>query len=167
VTLTDYLRRGAAKPKKMRVNVWGSNDSSPGLRVLERSEGLLKDADDFLGAAKDLLITGRWAKVCFNCQQAAELALKAALNALGLEIRGHDLSLLLGELARYEPEISRLSEDARRLDQYYIATRYANVFYSGSAMEHYTQTQANEAVRQAEGIFEACRRYVAKRKAQS
>jgi len=133
---------------------------------LERSESLLKDADDFLGAARDLLATGRWAKVCFNCQQAAELALKAALNALGLEIRGHDLSLLLGELASYEPDLKPFSDTARRLDQYYIPTRYANAFYSGSAMEHYTQAQANEAVEQAQSILEACRRVVAKRKAQ-
>jgi HEPN domain-containing protein len=135
-------------------------------RALERTEGLLKDADDFLGAARDLLATGRWAKVCFNCQQAAEIALKAALNALGLEMRGHDLSLLLSELASYEPDVKRFSDDARRLDQYYIPTRYANAFYSGSAMEHYTQAQANEAVEQAQSILEACRRVVAKRKAQ-
>jgi HEPN domain-containing protein len=133
---------------------------------LERAESLLKDADDFLGAARDLLATGRWAKVCFNCQQAAELALKAALNALGLEIRGHDLSLLLGELSSHEPEVKRFLDDARRLDQYYIPTRYANAFYSGSAMEHYTQAQANEGVEKAQSILEACRRVVAKRKAQ-
>jgi len=134
---------------------------------LERSESLLKDADDFLGAAKDLFATGRWAKVCFNCQQAAELALKAALNSLGLEIKGHDLSLILSELANYEPDVKALSDIAKRLDQYYIPTRYANAFHSGSAMEHFTQAQANEAVQQAESILEACRRIVAKRKAQS
>ena len=134
---------------------------------MERSESLLKDADDFLGAAKDLFATGRWAKVCFNCQQAAELALKAALNSLGLEIKGHDLSLILSELANYEPDVKALSDIAKRLDQYYIPTRYANAFHSGSAMEHFTQAQANEAVQQAESILEACRRIVAKRKAQS
>jgi len=134
---------------------------------LERSEDLLKDADDSLGAAKDLLACGRWAKVCFHSQQATELALKAALNALGLEVKGHDLSLLLSELARYEPKIEAFSDDAKKLDQYYIPTRYANAFYSGSAMEHYTQGQANEAVREAERILEACKRIVAKRKAES
>jgi len=133
---------------------------------LERSEGLLKDADDFLGAARDLLATGRWAKVCFNSQQAAELAFKAALNALGLEIKGHDLFLLASELGEYEPSIRALYDVAKRLDQYYIPTRYANAFHSGSAMEHFTQAQANEAVRQAERILEACRTIVAKRKAQ-
>jgi len=133
---------------------------------LERSESLLKDADDFLGAARDLLATGRWAKVCFNSQQAAELALKAALNALGLEIKGHDLFLLASELGNYEPSIRDLHDVAKRLDQYYIPTRYANAFHSGSAMEHFTQAQAKEAVQQAERILEACKAIVAKRKAQ-
>jgi len=133
---------------------------------LERSQSLLKDADDFLGAARDLFATGRWAKVCFNCQQAAELALKAALNSLGLEIKGHDVSLLLGELTSHEPDVEPLSDIAKRLDQYYIPTRYANAFHSGSAMEHFTQAQANEAINQAEMLLEACRRIVAKRKAQ-
>ena len=134
---------------------------------MDRSEDLLKDADDSLGAAKDLLISGRWAKVCFHSQQAAELALKAALNSLGLEVKGHDASLLLDQLEEYEPEIKVLSDTARRLDQYYIPTRYANAFHSGSAMDHYTQAQANEAVRQAQSILEACKRIVAKRKTQS
>jgi len=40
---------------------------------------LLIDAEDFLGVANDLLEKGRWSKVCFNAQQAAELALKALL----------------------------------------------------------------------------------------
>jgi len=137
------------------------------MRGLDRSEDLLKDADDSLGAAKDLLISGRWAKVCFHSQQAAELALKAALNSLGLEVKGHDASLLLDQLEEYEPEIKVLSDTARRLDQYYIPTRYANAFHSGSAMDHYTQAQANEAVRQAQSILEACKRIVAKRKTQS
>jgi len=134
---------------------------------LERSEDLLKDADDSLGAAKDLLVSGRWAKVCFHSQQAAELALKAALNALGLEVKGHDVSLLLDQLAEYEPETKALSDIAKKLDQYYIPTRYANAFHSGSAMEHYTQSQASDALHEAERIMEACKDIVAKRKAQS
>lgn len=58
---------------------------------MRRAEDLLDDAQDFIGAAKDLLSTKRWAKVCFMSQQAAELAVKAALNALGRERRGHDV----------------------------------------------------------------------------
>jgi len=40
---------------------------------MERAKDLLVDAEDFFGAANNLLSTGRWSKVCFNCQQAVEL----------------------------------------------------------------------------------------------
>ncbi|MEM0053364.1 MAG: HEPN domain-containing protein, partial [Nitrososphaeria archaeon] len=51
--------------------------------MVERARDLIEDAEDFLGAALDLYKTGRWSKVCFNSQQAAELALKAVLNYYG------------------------------------------------------------------------------------
>ncbi|MEM2415059.1 MAG: HEPN domain-containing protein, partial [Thermoproteota archaeon] len=56
---------------------------------MRRAKDLLEDAEDFLGAALDLFKTGRWSKVCFNAQQAAELALKAVLNHYGIERRTH------------------------------------------------------------------------------
>jgi len=130
---------------------------------MERAADLLKDAEDFLGAAMDLFKTGRWAKVCFNCHQCVELALKAALNALGLERRGHDLGELLEELVKYRNESERFRDEIKMLDQYYIPTRYANAFYSGSAAEHYSKRQAEEALRYAEEIFQELRKIVAKR----
>lgn len=120
---------------------------------MERAADLLKDAEDFLGAARDLFKTGRWAKVCFNCQQCIELALKAALNALGLERRGHDLLGLFEELVKYRKGVEKFRGTIKMLDQYYIPTRYANAFYSGSAMEHYTKGQAQEALKYTEKIF--------------
>jgi len=132
---------------------------------MERAEDLLKDADDFLGAAKDLFKTGRWAKVCFNCQQSTELTLKAALNVLGLERKGHSLHELLGELVEHLKEFERFTDHVRVLDQYYIPTRYANTFYSGSAAEHYTRKQAQEAIKYAEEIFQESKELVAKTKA--
>lgn len=130
---------------------------------MERAADLLKDAEDFLGAATDLFKTGRWAKVCFNCQQCVELALKAALNALGLERRGHDLCELFGELVKYRKEVEKFRDLMKMLDQYYIPTRYANAFYSGSAMEHYTKKQAQEALEYTEKIFSELKNIVAKR----
>ncbi|MGC8849066.1 MAG: HEPN domain-containing protein [Candidatus Bathyarchaeia archaeon] len=55
--------------------------------MAQRARDLMEDAEDFLGAALDLYKTGRWSKVCFNAQQAAELALKASLNFYGGEER--------------------------------------------------------------------------------
>jgi len=56
--------------------------------MVRRAKELLEDSEDFFGAALDLYKTGRWSKVCFNAQQAVELALKAALNLYGVEKRG-------------------------------------------------------------------------------
>jgi len=145
--------------------IFGGGMSSCKGMEMERAADLLKDSQDFLGAAMDLLKTGRWAKVCFNCQQCVELALKAALNTLGLERKGRDLSELLGELVEYRGEFERFQDEVRILDQYYIATRYANAFYSGSAAEHYTKTQAEQALRYAEEMFQELKKLVAERAA--
>jgi len=130
---------------------------------MERALDLIRDAEDFIGAAKDLFKTGRWAKVCFNCQQCIELALKAALNSLGLERKGHDLSDLLKELLIYRQDLGAFKGVVKILDQYYIPTRYANAFYSGSAMEHYTEQQAEEALRSTEEFFGELKRIVSER----
>jgi HEPN domain-containing protein len=130
---------------------------------MERANDLLIDAEDFFGAANDLFATSRWSKVCFNCQQAVELALKAILNHLGLEKRGHDLSFLLDEVCNYQEEFEKFRDAVKILDQYYIPTRYANAFYSGPAMKHYTEIQAQEAIKYTENILKLVRRIVAER----
>ena len=130
---------------------------------MERANDLLTDAEDFFGAANDLFATSRWSKVCFNCQQAVELALKAILNYLGLERRGHGLSTLLDEVCNYREEFEQFKDTVKILDQYYIPTRYANAFYSGPAMEHYTKGQAEEALKYSEDILRLVRQIVAER----
>lgn len=120
---------------------------------MRRAEDLLDDAQDSLGAAKDLLASQRWAKVCFMSQQAAELAVKAALNALGKERRGHDIHRLLEELGQEVPEALAFIEEAKILDQYYIPTRYMNAFAEGSARAHFTEKQAKEAIATVERIL--------------
>lgn len=42
--------------------------------MVKRVKDLIEDAEDLLGVASNLYKTGRWSKVCFNAQQAAELA---------------------------------------------------------------------------------------------
>ncbi|MCX8162817.1 MAG: HEPN domain-containing protein [Candidatus Bathyarchaeota archaeon] len=124
---------------------------------------MLVDAEDFLGAAKDLLKTGRWSKVCFDAQQAAEIALKAALNSYGLERRSHSVTALLEELISLGEDLKHLRDVARILDLYYIPTRYANVFPSGPASSYFTRVQAEEAVKFAEAILKEARRIVGRR----
>jgi HEPN domain-containing protein len=85
---------------------------------MRRADDLLDDAQDSLGAAKDLLVSQRWARVCFMAQQAAELAVKAALNALGMERRGHDVHRLLEELGQERGDVLEFIDEAKILDQY-------------------------------------------------
>lgn len=127
---------------------------------MKRAEDLLDDAQDSLGAAEDLLRSQRWAKACFMCQQAGELSVKAALNALGKERRGHDIHRLLEELGQDAPDVLTFIEDARMLDQYYIPTRYMNAFAEGSARAHFTERQAREAVGMAERLLARMREVV-------
>ena len=128
--------------------------------MTERSRDLLVDAEDFLGAAEDLLRTGRLSKVCFNAQQAAELSIKALLHRLGVEKRGNSVTELLKEAGKHMEEVKRFEDYARILDQYYIPTRYANAFAEGPAKDKFTERQAVEAVRMAREILEWVRRYV-------
>jgi HEPN domain-containing protein len=132
---------------------------------LRRANDMLTDAEDSLGAAKDLLKTGRWSKVCFNAQQAAEVALEAALSSHGLERRSHSAAQILEELIAFGEKLDDLRDAAKVLDQYYIPTRYANSFPSGLASSYFTKSQAEEAVRFAEALLEVAERIVAGRKA--
>ena len=127
---------------------------------MRRAQDLLDDAEDSLGAAKDLVATHRWTKACFMSQQAAELAVKAALNALGKERRGHDVHRLLEELGQDMPEALAFIEQGKILDQYYIPTRYMNAFAEGSAKAHFTEKQAKDAVTTAERILIRMRKIV-------
>jgi HEPN domain-containing protein len=128
--------------------------------MVSRARDLIEDAEDFLGAAMDLYKTGRWSKVCFNCQQAAELSLKAALNHYGLDRRGHSLLDLLDDLVSISTRFEVFRESARILDQYYIPTRYANAFAGGPAKRHFTEGQAREAINMASSILKEVKRIV-------
>jgi len=130
--------------------------------MVKRVKDLIEDAEDFLGAALDLYKTGRWSKVCFNAQQAAELALKASLNFYGVEKRGHSLVDLLEELISIDERFREFYEAARILDQYYIPTRYANAFASGPAKRHFTESQAKQAIEFAESILNGVKETVSK-----
>jgi HEPN domain-containing protein len=128
--------------------------------MVKRVRDLMEDAEDFLGAALDLYKTGRWSKVCFNAQQAAELALKALLNFYGIERRGHTLVDLLEELTSIDERFREFYEAVRILDQYYIPTRYANAFASGPAKRYFTESQAKQAIGLAESILNRVREIV-------
>lgn len=111
---------------------------------------------DWLRQAKRKLESAEWdlqgrffEDACFSAQQAAELSVKALLEAQGVIKRGHSVLALLKDITVDD----NLLEAARILDQYYIPTRYPNGFDMGAPMDFYTEKQAKEAIAYAKSIL--------------
>lgn len=93
-----------------------------------------------------------WA--CFAAQQAAEMAVKALHLSNGQEAWGQVVARLLNELPSPPRE---LQDKAKVLDNFYVATRYANGHAEGAPFEHYGPIQSEEAIRYAAEIIEFVR----------
>lgn len=90
---------------------------------------------------------GYAALACFLAQQATEKALKAYLYGQGERaVVGRATYLLLRRCLDYDASLELSRDTCRRLDQYYISTRYPNGLPGGIPHEVYTQTQAEEAI---------------------
>ncbi|WP_295622915.1 HEPN domain-containing protein [uncultured Lamprocystis sp.] len=94
-----------------------------------------------------------WA--CFAAQQAGEKAVKALHLSLGQESWGHVIARLLSDLPLEVP--AELVDKGRVLDNFYIATRYANGHAEGAPFEHYGPLQSGDAIRYASEILEFVR----------
>ncbi|MEW6684620.1 MAG: HEPN domain-containing protein [Candidatus Edwardsbacteria bacterium] len=93
-----------------------------------------------------------WA--CFSAQQSAEKAVKALYLFRNMEAWGHSVSSLLKNLATDVPE--DLIEKGARLDRFYIPTRYANSFETGTPKEYFFKNDAEEAIKNASEIIKYC-----------
>jgi HEPN domain-containing protein len=93
---------------------------------------------------------------CFAAQQAAEKALKAVFQKLGMEAWGHVVTVLVGNLPASAQPPPGLVRNAKMLDKHYIPTRYPNSFESGAPADYYTVEEAENAIRCAREIVEFC-----------
>lgn len=101
------------------------------------------------------------ALACFLAQQAAEKALKAYLHAQGERaVVSHATYLLVRRCQEYDPSFADLQDDCRRLDQYYIPTRYPNGLPGGVPHEVYSRQQADEAIAGLQRVLEQVERSV-------
>ena len=98
---------------------------------------------------------GRHEWACFAAQQAAEKAIKALHLAHGQEAWGHVVARLLTGLP--VPVSTGLVDRAQVLDNYYIATRYANGHTEGPPFEHYGSLQSEDAIAYAREILDFVR----------
>jgi len=97
---------------------------------------------------------------CFAAQQAAEKAIKAVFQKLGVEAWGDTLTALIGNFSSSLQIPPRLVDYAKMLDKHYILTRYPNGFDSGAPTDFYTREEAQNAIQYAEEIIEFCRHQI-------
>jgi HEPN domain-containing protein len=127
--------------------------------VPNRSSDWLAQAIRDLEQARASRAEGRHEWACFAAQQCAEKAVKGLHLARGQEAWGHVVARLLKELPVPVPEA--LVEQGRVLDNFYVATRYANGHPEGAPFEHYGPLQSADAIRHAGEILEFVRSHVA------
>lgn len=87
-----------------------------------------------LRAAAVLLNEEIFELACFHAQQAVEKALKGLLvERSGTHPKGHSLEQLLSMPEVSEEERRRWRAESRRLDEYYLPTRYPDAMPPGAA----------------------------------
>jgi HEPN domain-containing protein len=124
------------------------------LRWLTQAQEELKDATSLTKARRFYLSL-------YLCQQSAEKALKAFVYLREEEpILTHSVAVLLKLAASLDPEF-KLLRGAKRLDDYYIPTRYPNGL-PGEIPSHYydDQDEAEEALSWSGKIVELVNRKI-------
>ena len=93
-----------------------------------------------------------YVSACYASQQAAEKAFKALLLENGkIPPKIHSLDRLITVLKSIKIDISKIESDARKLDTYYITTRYPGQY--GGPEGLYGQEDATRAITSAENIL--------------
>jgi HEPN domain-containing protein len=118
--------------------------AAPDANLTEARRWLLQAEQKFAAA----IATGaasQWPEACFWCQQAAELALKALMIRHGERARVHGLLHLVERLSAHCPEITALSDAARRLDRFYVPTRYPDSLPRGTSADYFAEKDFKDA----------------------
>lgn len=115
-----------------------------------------RQAEADLRHARHALEDGDYEWSCFAAHQAAEKALKAVFQKLGMDAWGHTLTVLVGNMPPSVQPPARLVNHTKLLDKHYIPTRYPNGFESGAPTDFYTEEEAENAIQCAKDIIKFC-----------
>ncbi|MBS7634265.1 HEPN domain-containing protein [Candidatus Bathyarchaeota archaeon] len=107
--------------------------------------------------ARRSLEMGDYEWSCFASHQAAEKAVKALYQDLGIEVWGHSVSRLLENLPEGFKPSEELIDGAKELDRHYVPSRYPNFHPEGAPLDYYTKADAERAVKYAGEIIEFTR----------
>lgn len=106
-----------------------------------------------LGSAERDIAAGDFSWACFKAHQAVEKALKAFLWGIGKPTFGHSLIKLVEKMFEVSGgRVEWVADNCMRLDKYYTATRYPDVWESGFPEEYFSKGEAEEAVERAAKI---------------
>lgn len=124
-------------------------------------------SEDWIAQSRHLLAQAEWLKrgeyfdgACFNCQQAAEMAVKALYHSLGRDAWGHMIVRLLNGLDDIIIIPSDVSSSANELDRLYIPTRYPNGFERGSPKDYFNENDINIALAHCRRIVRFCEEHM-------
>jgi len=124
--------------------------------MVSRAGDWLRQAIRDLEHARKSMELGDYEWACFAAHQAAEKAVKALYQKLGIEVWGHSVSRLLEHLPEELKPPRDLVDKAKELDRHYIPTRYPNFHTEGAPLDYYTERDARRAVEYAREILEYC-----------
>jgi HEPN domain-containing protein len=100
-------------------------------------------------------------EACFESHQAAEKALKALLQSIGVERRGHSLVYLSREAESRGISIPEdIRECLRSLDKHYIPSRYPDVYDEGIPADYYSESDARGCIECARRVVDWVRRHL-------
>lgn len=125
-------------------------------KVVSRATDWLNQALRDLKHAEKSVEMGDYEWACFASQQAAEKALKALFQAMGVEVWGHSVLKMVQSL-EYGSE---LLDCAKELDKFYIPTRYPNSYSEGIPAEYFTESDAKRAISCARKVVEFCHKAI-------
>ncbi|CCC81944.1 HEPN domain-containing protein [Thermoproteus tenax] len=120
--------------------------------MVSRARDWFRQALRDLEHARRSLEFGDYEWACFAAHQAAEKAVKALYQCLGVEAWGHSVSRLLAGLPAHVRPPDDLVDAAKGLDKFYIPSRYPNAHPEGAPMDYFTRGDAEGAVSAAERI---------------
>ncbi len=132
----------------------------------ERARGLLQQARERHLVMARVLQDGAYAFTVRLSQECVELALKAALYFVGIDIpKWHDVGSILKDNRHRFPdwfaqEIDRYAQTSERLREEREPSMYGDEERGIAADALYDQAKAQQALTEAEEVFAACQRLI-------
>jgi len=122
----------------------------------------LVQAEADLAASRDSERSGHFEWACFQAQQSAEKAVKALLYTRGrTAVITHSIADLIEESKTFVPELAALTDEAKYLDTFYLATRYPNALAGERPpSQYYSQGDAQRCLSCAESILSAVKKHI-------